>query len=152
MRKKIDPNVLRQVFRLNRVYREAKEQAFEETVNEFESKIRPLYFLFFFALTILSWLSVILTPIGPVELYEAYGFYPAIVFLAVSYFTFFLGSKLIFKPTREEIEDDTSSFALFSACRRRELRSLFSIGFAVIHTFFFVAYLVSKDSKLLDVL
>ena len=144
--------MIKRILKLNRVYRETKEQAFEETVNALEVGTKPLFFLFFLALTIWSWIGVVATPIGPVELYEVYGFYPLIVIFVVSYFSFFLGSKLIVKPTVEELTDDTSSFALFSACKRRELRSLFSLGFSLLHTFIFLVYLISKDSKLLDLL
>ncbi|MBL8122772.1 MAG: hypothetical protein JNJ39_01570 [Blastocatellia bacterium] len=144
--------MIKRIFQLNRVYREAKEKAFEATVNAIEAGTDPLFFLFFLALTILSWVAVVSTPIGPIELYEKFGFYPLIVFFVVSYFSFFLGSKLIVKPTVEELTDDTSSFALFSACKRRELRSLFSVGVSLFHTFVFLVYLISKDPKLLELL
>lgn len=144
--------MLKQIFKLNRAYREAKEQAVHETVNVLETKTNPLLFIFFLALTIFEWLGVSLTPIGPMEIYEAYGFSPIVVVFVISYFSFFLGSKVIFRPTAEELADDTSSFALFSACRRRELRSLISIGLSFLHTLIFFLYLISKDPKLLDLL
>lgn len=144
--------MLKKIFKLNRTYREAKEQAVEETVNVLETKTNPLFFVFFFASTVLAWLGATLTSVGPVEIYQAYGFFPIFAIFVVSYFSFFLGSKIIFKPSAEELADDTSSFALFSACGRRELRSLISIGLALLHTLIYGIYLISKDQKLLELL
>ena len=148
----IEDTVLKQLFKLNRVYREAKEHAIEESVNAVEIYERPWVAVFPLALLVFFWIGATSTPIGPVELFEVYEFSPIIVILAVSYFSFFLGSKIVFRPTLEELRDDTSRFAVFSACKRRENRSLISIALAVLHTFVFVLFLISKDSKLLDVI
>lgn len=39
--------MIKRIFKLNRVYREAKEQAFEESVNALEVGTKPLFFRFF---------------------------------------------------------------------------------------------------------
>ena len=147
-----DKTVLKQLFKLNRTYREAKEHAIEESVNAVEIYERPRVAVFPLALLVFFWIGATSTPIGPVELFEAYGFSPVIVIFVVSYFSFFLGSKILFRPTLEELQDDTSRFAVFSACKRRETRSLISLALAVLHTFVFVLFLISKDSKLLELI
>ena len=88
-------------------------------------------------------------PGGFERLYNAYGFNPLIIMFIISYFSIFLGSKFIFNPTAEELSDDTSIFALFSACSRKERRSLISIGLALFQTLIFALYLINKDLKLL---
>jgi uncharacterized membrane protein len=137
--------MLKQLLKLNRDYKNAKEKAVEHTVNVFESKTGSLYFICFSASTILAWLIAIFIPAGFEQLYNAYGFSPLVIFFIISYFSIFLGSKFIFRPTAEELSDDTSIFAAFSACGRKEMRSLISIGFALLHTLIFAFYLVSKD-------
>lgn len=140
--------MIKKLLQLNRDYNDAKEKAVEETVNHLESKNNFLYAVLFLILTILVWSFGIIIPFGLEQLYNVYGFYPIIIFFIISYFTLFLGSRIIFKPTVEELEDDTSLFALFSACRRKASRSLISIGLSLFHTLLFVFYLVSKDVKL----
>ena len=137
--------MLKQLLKLNRDYQDAKKNAAEHAVNVFESKNDPLYFIFLSVSTILGWLIAIFIPVGFERLYNDFGFYPVVIFFIISYFSIFLGSKFIFKPTTEELSDDTSIFAIFSACGRKEMRSLISIGFALLHTLIFVLYLVSKD-------
>lgn len=139
--------MLKQLLQLNRDYREAKEKAFEQGVNVFESKTNPLFVVLFLTLSIIAWLYAVFIPDGFEKIYETQGTMPLIIFFVISYFFTFLGSRIIFKPTAEELEDDTSSFALFSACGRKEFRSLISIGFSLFHTFLFVFYLVNKDIK-----
>lgn len=137
--------MLKQLLQLNRDYRNAKEKAIEQGVNVVESKNNLLFAVLFLALSVSAWLFAISD--GLKSLCENQGSFSVVGFLIISYFTFFLGSKFIFKPTAEELTDDTSVFALFSACRRREFRSLISIGLSLFHTLFFVFYLVSKDIR-----
>lgn len=139
--------MLKKLLKLNRDYQDAKQQAVEHTVNVVESKTDPLYFFCSSSLTIFVWLIAAFILDGFERLYNSFGFYPIIIFFIISYFSIFLGSKFIFKPTTEELSDDTSIFALFSACGRKEMRSLISIGFALLHTLIFVFYLVNKDLK-----
>lgn len=131
--------MLKNLLKLHRDYQDAKQNAAEHTFSVFESKTGSLYFIFFSALTILFW-SIAIFSLDWLELqYNVFGFF------IISYFFIFLGSKLIFKPTAEELSDDTSLFALFSACSRRERRSLISIGLAVLHTLIFALYLVGQN-------
>lgn len=139
--------MLKQILQLNSKYSEAKEKAVEQTVNVIESKTNPWFVLLFLSLIISAWLMAIFIPGGLEKLYNTQGFYPIIGFLLASYFFLFLGSKFIFKPTAEELADDTSLFAIFSACRRKESRSFISIGIGLLHTLLFVLYLISKDIK-----
>ena len=142
--------MFKQLFKLNRAYREAKEQAIEDSVNAVEIYERPCVAVFPLALLVFFWIGATSTPIGPVVLFDTYGFSPVIVIFVVSYFSFFLGSKIPLRPTLEELLDDTSRFAVFSACKRREARSLISLALAVLHTFVFVLFLISKDPNFLE--
>ena len=137
--------MLKQLFQLNRDYREAKEKAIEQGVNVIESKNNVLPAVLFLALSISAWLFAISD--GLKSLCENQGSFSVAGFFIISYFTLYLGSKLIFRPTVEELSDDTSVFALFSACRRKEFRSLISLGLSLFHTLLFVFYLVSKDIR-----
>ncbi len=139
--------MLKSVIRLFNNYQNAKDEAAQETVNYFEAKSNPTYFIVFLAISLYQWFFAITQTSGLEILYDLFGFYPLGIFFVTSYFLFFLGSKLLFKQTEEELSDETSAFALFSACRRRSGRSLVSIFFSIIYTLIFVFYLVSKDLK-----
>ena len=130
-----------------RDYHNAREQLYEQSVNIFESKIPPLTGLLFSMLLLALWLNAVFYFQGFANLYEQYEYFPFIVFFLTSYFTFYSGSKFIFKPTPEEISDDTSIFALFSACGRKEMRSWVSICLSIVHTLIFVLYLINMDLK-----
>jgi hypothetical protein len=139
------------VFKINRAYRDAKEQLFEQSVNTFEANAKPLLVILPLSLTIFAWLVAMFLPMAVERLYEAFGFYLLAGFFAVSYFSFFLSSKIIFRPSAEELSDDTSLFAVFSACERKELRGLYSISLATLHTVILVIYLIfSQDLKWFD--
>ncbi len=142
--------MIKQLFKLRRDYIQAKEDAVEQTVNVLESNNNPLFFLLFLSINMFGWLSALFIPTGFEKLYNAYEFYPIIFFFISSYFALFSGSKFLFKPSEEEILDDTSIFALFSACGRKELRSLISIGFSLLHTAVFIFYLINKDLRFYD--
>lgn len=137
--------MLKIFFKLIRDYQNAKDEAVEQTVNVFEAKTNPLFVLLFFAFSVYGWIFAIFIAGGFEQLYDLYGFYPVIVFFVISYFFFFLGSKLLFRPTEEELSDDTSIFALYSACRRKSGRSLASMGFSLLKTLIFIIYLINKD-------
>lgn len=142
--------MLKRVFNLYSTFQDAKKNAAEQSASVLEADDRPWLALFCVGFIIFLWFGAVTTPIGPVEMFEAFGFMSISVVLVVSYFSFFMGSKLVFKPTAEERSDDTSVLAIFSACERREMRSFISIGLAFLHTVIFVLYLLSKDQKLLD--
>ena len=42
--------VLKQIFKLNREYGEAKQQLVEQSVKDFEAKVNPLFVVLFFTL------------------------------------------------------------------------------------------------------
>ena len=111
----------------------------------FESGPR-LYFLAFLTFTLALWVIAYGLPFGLEGLYGRAGFVPFALIFGGSYFSFFTASKYILKPTDEEKYDDTSTFAIFSACRRKERRGLFSLVFAFFQTIAFVLYLVHKDT------
>lgn len=137
--------MLKSLFKIRRDYHEAKDDAIEHSIKAFESKTNPLFVVLFFALAVYGWLFAIFSADGLERLYDRYGSYPLILFFAVSYFGFFLGSKLLFSPTEEELSDETSVFALFSACGRKSGRSLAAIGVSLLHSLIFIGYLVNKD-------
>lgn len=144
--------VLKQIFKIYTTYQEAKVHAAEQCAGVAEKYNRPWLALFCIALTLFLWFGAVMTPVGPVEIYEGSGFMVLPVVAVISYFSFFLGSKIVFRPSAEELSDDTSVLAIFSACQRREMRSLISFILAFVHTAVFVGYLISKDQKLLDAL
>lgn len=139
--------MLNKLLKLNQDINEAKGQAVEQSINFVESKNTLLFTVLFVGLTLFGWLSAVFVFDGLEILYNIYGFYPVVIFFIISYFTLYLISKFIFKPNIEELEDDTSSFALFSACNRKVWRSAVSIGLGFLHTALFVLYLVNKDLK-----
>ncbi len=141
--------MLRQLFKLGSDYQAAKEKAIEQTVTVLESNNKPLIFLLFFSINVFSWVCALFILDGFEQLFNAYEFYPLIFFFLISYFAMFSGSKFILRPSQEELSDDTSIFALFSACGRKELRSFISIGISVLHTLIFTLYLINKDLKFL---
>lgn len=142
--------MLKQVFKVNRAYREAKTEVVEQSIELLEAKSTPWYAFVFISISAVLWLGAVLTPVGPVQLYEEFGFYPVPVIFVIFYFSIFLASKFIFKPTLEELTDDTSRFAVLSACKRREMRALVASGIALFLTVIFFLYLISKDPKLME--
>lgn len=143
--------MLKQIFRLNRDYREAKNQAVEHSINVFEAKTGPRFVIVFLSLIILAWLGPAFITVNVETIYDAYGILPVIICFVVSYFAFYLSSKMICRPTAEELSDDTSFLAILSACKRKERRSFVSIGFAVTHTFFYFFYLIGRDPHSPDI-
>jgi hypothetical protein len=137
--------MLKKLLKLNRDYKDAKEKAIEETVQNIESKTNLLFVVLFLALNIYAWLFAIFSLDGFEHLYNIYGYKSLAAFWIISYFNFFQLSKFIFKPTAEELSDDTSYFAIFSACSRKEMRSFISMGLSLLHTAIFFFYLVNKD-------
>lgn len=140
--------MLKQAFKLKRDYDEAKSAATEHIVNNFESRNSKVIVTLLFLVNIFEWIFAVFSSFGLEKLSQTYGNAPFVFPFITSYFFFFLGSKIIFKPTEEEIMDDTSILAIFSASNRRARRSLLSAFFSIFYTAIFVLYLVSKDIKL----
>ncbi|MCD9187702.1 MAG: hypothetical protein LUM44_14880 [Pyrinomonadaceae bacterium] len=137
--------MLKQAFKLKRDYEEAKGVALEHVVNNIESRTSKVLVGLLFMFILFEWIYGVYSSFGLEKTSETFGNAPfALTFLS-SYFFFFMGSKFIFKPTEEETSDDTSMFAIFSACERREKRSRLSIILSVFHTAIYVAYLAIKD-------
>lgn len=137
--------MLKTLFEFWRDYQNAKDEAMEHSINVLESKTNPLFVVFSLLLLILDWIFAIFALSGLEEAAEKFGFISIILLSAASYFFFFLGSKFIIHPSDEELSDDTSALALFSACERKSGRSLISIGISLLHTLIFTVYLISKD-------
>jgi hypothetical protein len=127
-----------------RRFYEVKEQAVEETFCYVE-RSNPVYFLAFAIVGAYLWYLAIYVLNGLEQFLTNFPFYSIGVVFLISYFTIYLGSKLVFRVTVDEAEDDTSSFALFSACRRRERRSLFSALLAAFNCAALIVYLTAKD-------
>jgi len=123
-----------QLLQARRAYHDGKRKLAEQSVSTIEGTTNPYLLLPFLGITIAAWSFAAFSEIGFARLYEAYGLYPFAIVFAVSYFTFYLASKLVLRPSAEEIADDTSYFSLFSASSRKEKRSWISIGLATIHT------------------
>lgn len=141
--------MINKLLQANREYQETKEKAVEQTVNNFESKSSIFFVILSFILLIFEWLYAVFFIPGFAILYDVSEFYAFIGFFITSYFFFFLGSKLLFKPSAEELSDDTSMFALFSACGRKAMRSFISVWLGLFHTLIITLYLMNKDLGLL---
>lgn len=144
--------MLKRIFKIYSTYQEAKARTAEQTASVVERSDRPWLAFIFIGLSVWIWFGALTSRTGPVEIYEATGFTGIVAVLVVSYFSFYLGSKIIFRLTDEERFDDTSILAIFSACERRERRSLISMVLAFVHSLIFVGYVLSKDQKLVDAL
>ncbi len=137
--------MLKQAFKFKRDYDEAKQAAAEHVINNVEAGTGKVLVAILFFVILLQWIYAIFSSYGLEKISETYGNTPFALPFLTSYFFFFIGSKFIFKPTEEELTDDTSMLAIFSACERKSNRSLYSLLFSFIHTSIFVLYLVIKD-------
>lgn len=133
-----------------RKFQEAKEKAFEESFVTVESRDRLPVFLLSVFLTILLWLAAIYVPLSIAELLQETDLFSVLLIGIIFYLMFYTGSTFIFRPTQDEISDDTSTFALFSACERKAMRSLLSAGCAVIHTFIYLVFVILTDPRRSD--
>lgn len=140
--------MLKKAFKLQRDYEDAKKAAVEHVINNFESRTSLVLVTILFLFIVLLWIYAIFTSLGFEKISEKFGNAPLALPFLFSYFFFFVGSKLIFKQTEEEVNDDTSMFALFSACERRERRSFYSILLSLGHTVIFILYLLNRDFSL----
>lgn len=77
--------MLKQLFQLNRDYKEAKEKAIEQGINVFASKNSPLFAVLFLALLIFVWLFAIVD--GLKNLCEQQESFSVVGFFAISYFS-----------------------------------------------------------------
>ena len=137
--------MLKQAFKIKRDYDEAKQAAVEHIVNNIESRTSKVLFTILFLIILSEWIYAFFSSYGLEKISEHYGNAPFALPFLTSYFFFFIGSKLIFKPSKEELTDDTSILAIFSACERKEKRSLYSLILSLIHSSVFISYLAIKD-------
>jgi hypothetical protein len=137
--------MIKQAFKIKRDYDEAKQAAAEHIVNNVESRTSNALVTILFLIILSEWIYTIFSSYGLEKIHETYGNAPFALPFLTSYFFFFIGSKLIFKPNEEEIKDDTSMLAIFSACERKEKRSFYSIVLSILHSSIFILYLVNKD-------
>lgn len=137
--------MLKQAFKIKRDYDEAKQAAAEHVINNVESRISKVLVTILFFVILLQWIYAFFSSYGLEKTSETYGNASFALPFLTSYFFFFLSSKYIFKPTEEELTDDTSILAIFSACERKANRSLFSVVLSFIHSSIFILYLVIKD-------
>jgi hypothetical protein len=149
---KIGPNqrtpeeIKDQLVQAHRAYREGKEQIFEKSVTYAESGKSWILAPLFIGLLILIWLYVVLWAPSLSKMYKQASIFPAVIAFYTAYYAFFHSTKLIFKPSKEELTDDTSYFALFSACEPRERRGLSSAAFAATNTFACIVVLIAKQT------
>jgi len=139
----------KELLKVPRIYSDAKQEIIEHAITTAEGWESRLVAIPFIIGMIVFWAFTIWSGIGFAVLFDAF----AAVFIgafAFAYFFFFHVSKLFYRTTAEEISDDTSMFALFSANRRREQRGFFSIVFAVLHTVALIAYMISNDVGMLN--
>ena len=139
-----------QLLQARRTYKQEKTKLVEHFINSLEAKTNAWLVALFVGLILVGWLSALFLDVRVKKLYDSLGFYPIIIVFFISYFAFFFVSKIVFKPSPEEREDDTSYIALFSACEGRAQRGLISAALGVLHTAVFVAYLVIKETRWLD--
>jgi hypothetical protein len=140
--------MLKELIKIKQDYDEAKETITHNVIDNFESKKSKLIVKVLFIFLVLQWAFALFTSKTLEQLSDTFGEAPFAFPFLTSYFFFFLGSKFVFKPTSEEIEDDTSSIALFSACDRKKNRSVYSLIASFFQTLIFVCYLFIKDLDL----
>lgn len=143
--------MIKRAIKLYRSYTDTRQQAFEWSVKTAESRLRPWFAMLFLVLVVLTWTTAVYRSTSFERLYNQSGFTPFVFFFAISYFCFYIGSKFIFRPTPEELSDDTSPIALFSASPRKSLRSLISAALSCVHTFIYGLYLVNNDLNFMKV-
>ena len=138
--------MLKKILNLGNAYQDAKSEAIEESFNAMETDSRAWLGLIFMIAAAMFWGAALEPGFGLEALFNTFGlFYPAVVVFATTYFGVFFTSKLIVRPTVEERTDDTSYLSLFSACERRERRSIVAGTLAVVHVVVLAGYLVGKD-------
>lgn len=135
-----------QLVEANRRYREGKEQVLEKSVTYAESGRSWILAPLFIGLLILIWIYAVGWAPPLSKLYSQASIFPAVITFYTAYYAFFHVSKLIFKPSKEELADDTSYFALFSGCEPRERRGLTSAAFAATNTFACVVVIIAKQT------
>ena len=133
------------VFQARRTYNEGKQKLYENCVTLIESKRNPWLAATFFGLLLLIWSIAIFKGTLIKVIWDRYGVFSIPGLFFVAYFAFFLISKLLVKPSADELADDTSYLAVFSACEQRARRGWYSAVFAVLHTGVFLIYLVSQE-------
>ncbi len=147
--KKLTPGEVKdQLFDAHRAYREGKEKLMEKSITVTESGTSKLLGPLFLGLLFMGWLVVVLWEPPNREIFDVTGFFSIALVFFLSYFAFFHLSKLIFKPSDEEAADDTSYFALFSACESRERRGLHSAVFGLANTVGLVLYAILNQTGL----
>jgi hypothetical protein len=140
----------RELLKVPRIYSDAKQEIVEQTITTAESWESRLVAIPFIIGMILFWAFTIWSGIGFEVIFETFSTVLVGAF-AFAYFFFFHVSKLVYKTTDEEVSDDTSMFALFSANRRKERRSFISIFLAVLHTLAVVGYMIHNDTGWLNI-
>jgi len=134
----------KELLKVPRIYSDAKQEIVEHAITTAEAWESRFIAIGLSIGMIVFWSFTIWSGVGFEVLYETFGTF-FVAALAFAYFFFFHLSKLIFRTTEEEISDDTSMFALFSASRRKERRSFISIFLAVLHTVVLIGYLIQND-------
>ena len=140
----------KELLKVPRIYADAKQEIVDHTITTVESWESRLVALVFIVGMIILWSFTIWSGIGFEVVLETFGTFFVATF-AFAYFFFFHVSKLFFRATEEEISDDTSMFALFSANRSKERRSFISIFLAVVHTIVLIGYLIHNDIGWLNI-
>lgn len=132
-----------------RTYHARKEKLVEKSITYAGSGTSKIFAPIFAVLLFGYWTVAVLweePPLGAI--FDLSGFLSVVLMFYISHLAFFHLSKLIFKPSFEEAADDTSYFALFSACSASERRGLFSAGFGVANAAFFAVYVIVKQTGL----
>ncbi len=123
---------------MNREYQDAKEDAVQDSIMKLEARTNPLVFAVLVFLTIGVWYVALFGGVDLAILVDQFGlngvFYPLIAVLAISYFTFYLGSKFVFRPSTKTVPDDDVMFTPMRSYSIEDIRRLISIALSVIHT------------------
>ena len=130
-----------------REYEGVKEAVVHDSIASLETKTNPFVFAVFAILTIGVWWAALNERFDLGILFDKAGlagfFYPAVVVLAISYFTIYLGSKLIIKPVAHV--EETDMFTPIRTYPKEYLRRLVAIGLSVIHTGIVFTVVISRQ-------
>jgi hypothetical protein len=130
-----------QLVQAYREYPLAKKQVTEQLISKAEAKTKLWIVGLLLGIIAFAW---VLPSFGPtIHTNSDFGLSSIIGIFFLSYFAFFLSSKVVLKPSVEEVADDTSYIALFSANPQRSLRGWVAAMFGAIHTAALIAYYVS---------
>lgn len=124
-------------------YPKAKKKAIENTIFTLESRTNFWLAIFLLGILGFGWALPSFDSYLPGQLNSDVGLSRIVGLFFLSYFAFLFVSKIVFKPSEEELSDESSYITLFSECPRRSTRGWIVTMLSAVHTAAFLAYYAS---------